>query len=192
MRWEGRTTVELRVEVPQRSGVGWRWAESEELSPAGEEPAYSKRDLRRVMLAYGTLVAQLVSRGGPSAFRVTAWGKYSKRTIGAYEWAWDSAWGKYMPKGDPWVIWDAISERLAVGLKAGLIPYLEDPDDGHRRADADDGSEARERPQDEPSTSPGESVPTREPERSQERARHRHDTREGGGSPDAHYRLIRR
>lgn len=120
MRRRGVATVRIVVQAPrdQQSGT-WRWETLPDHSPAGDEPVYSEKDLLRVMLGYGSIVAQLLRRQGPSTFRLLACGLMTGRTIGSYQWTWHARLGQFEPTGDPWVIWDEQSDRVVMDIWAG-------------------------------------------------------------------------
>lgn len=192
MTWEGLPTVELRVEVPlPQEGGGWGWHVDGRVSPAGREPAYSRHDLLRVMLTYGVMVATLFASAGPSAFRVTAWEIHTRRTVGAYSFRWDGDRGRYMPEGDPFIIWDKYSDRIAAGLKGGHIQPAAVADEPSHTRVRDEPQEARQRPQVEPGRQRQPQAPRVERERAQERTRQRYSEPNdipSGDEPRAHCR----
>lgn len=101
-------TLAVMIQVPQEDGdSAWHWADDLEHSPAGEEPVHSEADLRRVMLVYGAVVAQMLSRFGPSRFRLLGVGAESRRTLAVYYLRWVGDRGRYWPEAEPWCIWDA-------------------------------------------------------------------------------------
>lgn len=175
MNGEGSPTVELRVEVPlPQEGGGWGWHADRRVSPAGHEPVFSRHDLLRVMLTYGVIVATLFATAGPSAFRVTAWEIHTRRTVGAYSFRWDADRGRYMPEGDPFVIWDKYSDRIAAGLKGGHIQPAAVADEPSHTRVSHEPQEARQRPQVEPGTLPQPKPPRASQERAQDRVRERY------------------
>lgn len=120
MRRRGTPTVKILVQVPDlKENGGWKWVEHDKHSPAGLEPVYAREDLERVLLGYGAIVAQMMRREGPASFRLLACGLLAGRTIGVYEFKWHAGLAAYEPNGEPWLIWDELSERLVADLRAG-------------------------------------------------------------------------
>ncbi|MEU5149765.1 hypothetical protein AB0G42_21610 [Streptomyces yangpuensis] len=103
-------TVGLFIEVPESdAGTAWHWVNLCEQIPA-REYVYSKRDLYRSLVSYGSLAAYKLRPLGYVRFRLIARGLFTMRFLAEYVWEWKPCAGAYEPVSDPWIVWPPINE----------------------------------------------------------------------------------
>lgn len=119
-------TVGLFIEVPEAdAGTAWHWMNLCDQVPA-QEFVYSKRDLYRALVSYGSMAAYKLRPLGYTKFRLIARGLFTMRFLAEYVWEWKPRQGCYEPVSEPWIVWPPISEipeEVRKGAKAtGQLP----------------------------------------------------------------------
>lgn len=121
-------TVGLFIEVPQAdAGASWHWVNLCDQIPA-REFIYSKRDLHRALVSYGSMADHKLRPLGYVRFRLIARGLFSLRFLAQYVWEWQPNRGCYEPSGEPWIIWPPVNE-LPEEVRRGAKLSGQLPDD---------------------------------------------------------------
>lgn len=119
-------TVGLFIEVPEADTTkSWHWVPLCNSVPAREH-IYSKRDLHRSLLSYGSVAAYTLRPLGYPKFRIIARGLFTLRHLAEYVWEWKPCAGAYEPTTEPMILWPPVNElpeEVRKGAKAtGQLP----------------------------------------------------------------------